>query len=125
MSDEHDRAGPSTLGEYLRSQREGKRMSLREVEDATSGDVSNAYLSQLEHDKITKPSPNILHTLSAVYGVSYATLMEKAGYISPGLNPDKSKHGRVATYAVDNLSAEEERELLEYLSWYRSRRKPT
>ena len=100
-------------------------MSLRQVEEASEGEVSNAYLSQLENDRITKPSPNVLHTLSAVYGVSYATLMEKAGYISPGFNPDTSKHGRAATYSIDNLSAEEERELLDYLSWYRSRRKRT
>ncbi len=122
MADGENRVGPSTLGEYLRTLRQGVEMSLRDVESATDNDVSNAYLSQLENDKILKPSPNILHTLSTVYGASYPKLMEKAGYITPGLNPDKSKHGRAATQSVDNLTAEEERELLQYLSWYRSRK---
>lgn len=122
MSDEKRRAGPSTLGEYLKALRQGVQMSLRDVQEATENDVSNAYLSQLENDKILKPSPNILHTLSIVYGASYPKLMEKAGYMSPGSNRNKSKHGRAATHSVDNLTAEEERELLQYLSWYRSRK---
>lgn len=128
MTDSETRAGPSTLGEYLKSCRESVQMSLRDVEIATgnqdsSACVSNAYLSQLENGRIAKPSPNILHTLSAIYGAPYPKLMEKAGYISPGLNADDSKHGRAATYSVDNLTAEEERELLRYLSWFRHSRK--
>jgi transcriptional regulator with XRE-family HTH domain len=42
--------------------------------------VSNAYLSQLEHGKIKRPSPNVLHSLAEVYAVPYEALMEKAGY---------------------------------------------
>jgi transcriptional regulator with XRE-family HTH domain len=125
MSDAHEErkpAEPSTLGAYLKSLRSGLPMTLREVEEATDKDVSNAYLSQLENDKIAKPSPNILYTLADVYGASYERLMEKAGYISPGLNAGKSKHGRAPTYAVDNLTPDEERELLKYLDWYRSRK---
>lgn len=49
-----------TLGKYLSSLRGMKKMTLREVEDATDKEVSNAYLSQLENDKITKPSPSIV-----------------------------------------------------------------
>mgnify|MGYP000228779327 CR=1 FL=1 len=114
---------PSTLGEYLKTLRTGAKLSLRDVEDLTDREVSNPYLSQLENDKISKPSPNILHTLSNVYRASYATLMEKAGYISQGLNSDNEKHGRAATYAIENLTADEEKELIQYLSWYRSRRR--
>jgi transcriptional regulator with XRE-family HTH domain len=98
-------------------------MSLREVEDATRKAVSNAYLSQLETGKIAKPSPNVLHALASVYGVSYAKLMERAGYVSTSSRTARSgKHGRAATFSVENLSAEEEAELLKYLSWYRSTR---
>ena len=49
-----------TLGEYLASIRIDRKMSLREVEEATGKQVSNAYLSQIETNKIKKPSPNIL-----------------------------------------------------------------
>jgi len=98
-------------------------MSLRDVEQATDNEVSNAYLSQLENGRIRKPSPHILHTLSELYRVSYSNMMERAGYVSPmGSGAREKKHGRVATFAVENLSAEEEAELLKYLAWYRSQR---
>lgn len=112
------------IGPYLKSLREGKKMSLRAVEEATNKDVSNAYLSQLENGKIAKPSPHILHALASVYGVEYTKLMERAGYIFPSneKNQDK-KHGRAATFAIDNLTHEEENELLEYLAFIRNKKK--
>ncbi|MEP3896464.1 helix-turn-helix domain-containing protein [Rhodopirellula bahusiensis] len=115
-----------TLGKYLSSLRGMKKMTLREVEDATDREVSNAYLSQLENDKITKPAPSILHALAAVYGQPYEKLMEKAGYLPTSLatNPLRSgkRHGRTATFANENLTDEEEEKLIEYLSFLRSRR---
>jgi len=113
-----------TIGLYLKMLREGKKMTLRAVEEATDKDVSNAYLSQLENGKIAKPSPHILHSLAKVYVVDYAKLMEKAGYISPSNERNKDKkHGRAATFAVDNLTQEEENELLEYLTFIRNKQK--
>lgn len=109
------------LGAYLKSLRAGAKLSLREVEEATGKEVSNAYLSQLENGKIAKPSPNILHSLATVYGVPYAKLMELAGYISPsGSRQEGAKHGRAATFSVDNLTEDEEKALLHYLAFYRS-----
>jgi transcriptional regulator with XRE-family HTH domain len=114
---------PMPLGEYLASLRTSKRLSLRDVEEASDKAVSNGYLSQLEHGKISKPSPNILHALAAIYGVPYETLMEKAGYISAAADrPKGSKHGRAATFANDNLTPGEEEELLRYLGYLRSLR---
>ena len=111
------------LGEYLAALRNARRMSLRDVEEGTGKSVSNAYLSQIEHGKIAKPSPNILHSLAAVYAVPYEMLMEKAGFIvATGPRPSNSKHGRVATFADKNLTTEEEEELLRYLGYLRSRR---
>lgn len=118
-----DRSRAEALGAYLKSLRAGLDMSLRDVEEATKKDVSNAYLSQLENGKITKPSPNILHSLAMVYGAPYEGLMERAGYISPtSSQKGDHKHGKAATFAIENLSAEEEKELLEYLSFYRSKK---
>lgn len=112
------------LGAYLRSARVGLGMSLRDVEEATHRQVSNGYLSQLETGKIAKPSPHVLHTLSSAYDVAYEKLMEIAGYVSPGGKKaaTQAKHGRAATYAVENLTADEETELLKYLAWYRAQR---
>jgi HTH-type transcriptional regulator, competence development regulator len=114
-------AQPNELGAVLADLRRAKRLSLRDVEDATGKAVSNAYLSQLENGKIRKPSPNVLHSLSAVYAVPYEALMEKAGY----LLPSEARGGhrrRLAAFAIDNLTAEEEEELLRYLAFLRSRR---
>ena len=33
------------------------------------------------------------------------------------------KHGKAATYSIDNLSSDEEKELLNYLNFIRSKRK--
>ena len=111
------------LGAYLKSLRAGAKLSLREVEEATGKEVSNAYLSQLENGKIAKPSPNILHSLASVYGVPYPKLMEYAGYISPsGSRSEGAKHGHAATFSIDNLTEEEEKELLDYLTFYRSKK---
>lgn len=114
-----------TLGKYLASIRTDRNMTLREVEEATNREVSNAYLSQIENDKIRKPSPNVLHSLSEVYDVDYEKLMERAGYITASRNrSDDQRHGRVATFAEHNLTQEEETELMEYLQFIRSRKKP-
>ncbi|MCB1880514.1 MAG: helix-turn-helix domain-containing protein [Gammaproteobacteria bacterium] len=115
-----DPGQPTALGEFLARVREAKGLTLRQVEEATGKDVSNAYLSQLEHGKVSKPSPNVLHSLSTVYGVSYENLMEKAGYISPSsAQPAGAKHGRAATFAIEDLSEDEEKALLAYLAMYR------
>jgi transcriptional regulator with XRE-family HTH domain len=108
------------LGAVLADLRRAKGFSLRQVEEATDKAVSNAYLSQLEKGKIKKPSPNVLHSLAEVYAVPYETLMEKAGYLLP------SEHGagrgrRLSAFAIDDLTAEEEEDLLKYLAFLRSR----
>jgi transcriptional regulator with XRE-family HTH domain len=102
-----------------------KGLSLRQVEEATDRAVSNAYLSQLENGKIQKPSPNVLHQLAAVYAVPYEGLMEKAGYLLPPEGSDGQRRRRLAVFAIDDLTAEEEEELLRYLAFLRSRNSAT
>ncbi len=111
------------LGTLLADLRRAKGLSLREVEEATGKAVSNAYLSQLEHGKIKKPSPNVLHSLADVYAVPYEALMEKAGYLLPSEGGGERRM-RLAAFAIDDLTAEEEEELLKYLAFLRSRTKP-
>ena len=112
----------SNLGPYLRKARDDKGISLRQVEADTDGEVSNAYLSQLEGSKIAKPSPNILYALSKALDVEYDELMLRAGYLSESAANKKPK-GKVEgdrQYAIKNLTAAEENELLRYLKYYRS-----
>jgi len=110
----------SELGTLLADLRTAKGLSLREVEEATGKAVSNAYLSQLENGKIKKPSPNVLHSLSGVYAVPYEALMEKAGYLLPSEDGGGCRT-RLAAFAIDDLTAEEEEELLKYLAFLRTR----
>jgi transcriptional regulator with XRE-family HTH domain len=71
---------PQVLGDYLRELREAKGMSLRDVERATGGEVSNAYLSQLEQGKRIEPGPRYLTHLARVYDTPVELLFQKAGY---------------------------------------------
>jgi len=113
---ENDTATRLTLGKYLASIRADRKFTLRGVEEATDKEVSN--------DKIKQPSPNILHTLSELYGISFEKLMQMAGYfVEAAKRQDKDRHGRVATFAEHNLTLEEETELLEYLEFLRRKRK--
>lgn len=110
-----------SLGEYLAAVRGDRKWSLRQVEEATKKEVSNAYLSQLENNKIKQPSPHILYSLAELYGVDYTSLMEKAGYLKQANSrPDGERHGRAVTFSDLNLTPEEESELLRFLRFMRS-----
>lgn len=113
-----------TLGQYLASIRDDRDLTLRQVEEATNKEVSNAYLSQIETGKIQQPSPNVLHALANIYNIDYTQLMEIAGYITH-TKPRKQhqRHGRVPTFAEHHLTPEEESELMDYLKFIRGRKK--
>jgi hypothetical protein len=66
----------------------------------------------------------VLHSLAAVYAVPYEALMEKAGYLLPSDGNKTGRGRRLAVFAIEDLTAEEEEELLKYLAFLRSR-KPT
>lgn len=118
------------LGQYLWDLRHAAKMSLREVEEAA--DVSNAYVSQLETGKIAKPSPDVLHRLAEAYAArlpkkgpvtsSFEKMMELAGHILPEKKKPAARAGRLPTFASEELTAEEEDELLKYLAFLRMRK---
>ena len=123
----NDFSATTTLAEYLTLLRLKTGLSLRQVEENTNKEVSNAYLSQLEKGKVTKPSPSILHALSTVYEVPYEHLMERAGYLPAKPKTDRTarRHGRVATFAIQDITPDEEQALIDYLSFLRYKRKKT
>jgi transcriptional regulator with XRE-family HTH domain len=112
-----------SYGEYFKALREAAGMTLREVEKVAG--VSNAYLSQLESDKVRYPSPLTLHKLAEIYGVSYELLMEKVGYPVPGRNEKKADPTGKPSIAhrIGSITTDEELELLNYLKFIRSRKK--
>jgi transcriptional regulator with XRE-family HTH domain len=107
-------------------------MTLREVEEASEKRISNGYLSQLETGRIKNPSPSILHEISEVYQArlpknatilcSYERMMELAGHIRPAAQAQPKKSSRLPTFAGEQLTPEEEDELLKYLAFIRMRK---
>jgi HTH-type transcriptional regulator, competence development regulator len=121
MNTESKENKPKSLGEGLRLARDLRKLSLREVEEATG--ISNAYLSQLENDKVRKPSPHFLHKLAALYDIAYELLMESAGYIKRKAPDGPKTLQGAALFAQDKLTSEEEVALAEYLAFLRSKKK--
>jgi transcriptional regulator with XRE-family HTH domain len=109
----------ANLGEILRKRREELNLTLRQVEESTG--ISNAYLSQIENQKIIRPSPSVLNKLANLYEISYNRLMGLAGHPL-----DNDHHTtilfRTSGGTTDELTVDEERELLDYLSFLRARR---
>ncbi len=54
---DHQKATDDSFGAHLARLRNAAGLTLRQVEEATDEEVSNAYLSQLEKNKIAKTSP--------------------------------------------------------------------
>ena len=66
------------LGEYLKTIREQKQLTLRQVD--YKSDVSFRHLSMIEKGA-RKALPLTLKELARVYNIDYIDLLEKAGYI--------------------------------------------
>ena len=108
-----------SLGSFLRKIRKERNLTLRAVEERTR--ISNAYLSQLENDRIASPSPKILFELAKCYKLSYEKLMSLAGHPTPSekeLNPAFRLQD-----SFNELTIEEKERVLEYIRFLKSRKK--
>lgn len=105
------------LGTYLQQVRKKSNLTLRDVESVIG--ISNAYLSQIENNKIVKPSPNVLYKLASLYKLSYEYLMELSGY--PIL-----QHQNQISHKLDqsfkDLTEDEKREVFDFVSYIKSKR---
>ena len=109
-----------SIGTVLKQARDVRELS--GVEAARAAGISAAYLSKLESDAVKRPSPHVLHQLSEALGVPYADLMRLCGYLVPGDTQATGTRGVGAALFAD-LTHDERDELLEYLAWYRARRR--
>ena len=107
------------LGELLADARKRCKLTLRAVQDAIG--ISNAYLSQLETGKVQSPSPVVLYKLSELYGISYAAVMQEAGYPLPQNIKTDDSNARL-TARIGKTTPEEEDAIVEYLRFLRSQR---
>ena len=69
-----------SLGEYLREQRLGARLSLRQLAELAG--VSNPYLSQIERG-LRRPSAEVLQQIAKALRISAEQLYIRAGILSP------------------------------------------
>jgi HTH-type transcriptional regulator, competence development regulator len=114
-----------SIGSTLKQARDVRGLS--GVDAARAAGISPAYLSKLESDAVKRPSPLVLHQLSEALGLPYAELMRLCGYRVPGdadvgeSEPGDTRAVGAALFA--DLTDDEREELLEYLAWYRARRR--
>lgn len=108
----------NSLGNTLKETRKSISLTLRQVEEASG--ISNAYLSQLENDKIKKPSANILYKLANLYKIDLNVLLGAAGIIKKSENAENADNNawanRIAFYA-DNLDEEQKKEILDFIKF--------
>jgi transcriptional regulator with XRE-family HTH domain len=109
-----------SMGAVLRQARDVRELS--GVDAARAARISPAYLSKLESDAVKRPSPLVLHQLSEALGVPYTELMRLCGYRVPGDSDASAARGAGTTLFAD-LTDDEREELVEYLAWYRARRR--
>ena len=99
----------SSLGEYIREQRNAAQISLRQL--ARTGGVSNPYLSQVERG-LRRPSAEILTQIAGALRISAETLYIRAGLLEePG-----SERVRDAILQDSSLTERQRRALLEIYS---------
>jgi len=72
------RAHVEALGEFIRTQRQLAKLSLRDV--AQRARVSNPYLSQVERG-LHEPSVRVLAAIAAALDISTETLLVRAGLL--------------------------------------------
>jgi len=110
----------ASFGAVLKQAREVRALSA--IDAARAAGISPAYLSKLENDAVKKPSPHVLHQLSEALALPYADLMRLSGYRVPG-SDETAPAATVGAALFADLSDDEREELLEYLAWYRARRR--
>ena len=109
-----------SIGAVLRQAREVRQLSAGDA--ARAAGISSAYLNRLENDAVKKPSPHVLHQLSEALTVPYAELLRLSGYPLPH-EPRLLRRSAVGSALFADLTDDERDELLEYLAWYRARKR--
>jgi transcriptional regulator with XRE-family HTH domain len=107
-----------SFGEFLRSLRESRGLTLRQVEARVR--VSNAYLSQIERGERGIPNLKILKKLAEAYGVSVTELVDAAEKETTGAAVSvDSPEPNVAfvSRGYERLSKENKQHLTEFLAY--------
>lgn len=101
------------LGEFIREQRAGARLSLRRLSDMAG--ISNPYLSQIERG-LRHPSAEILQQIAKALAISAETL-----YVRAGILEERPENGDLdeAIRGEASLTAEQKQTLETILASFR------
>ena len=101
------------LGEFIREQRAGARLSLRRLSDLAG--VSNPYLSQIERG-LRRPSAEILQQIARALRISAETL-----YVRAGILEERSAGGDLvqAVLGDGTLNEEQKQALIRIVASFR------
>jgi transcriptional regulator with XRE-family HTH domain len=105
----------SSLGDYLREQRQSAKLSLRQLSELAG--VSNPYLSQIERG-LKRPSAEILQQLAKGLEVSAESLYVKAGILDEQVAPHAGVDVRRAIAQDTALTARQKKALLDIYESY-------
>jgi transcriptional regulator with XRE-family HTH domain len=103
----------SSIGEYIKEQREQAKISLRQL--AAAAGVSNPYLSQIERG-VRRPSAEILQQIAKGLRISAEALYVQAGILEDRA-PDSGV--RAAVLAAPDLTERQKQVLLEIYDSFR------
>jgi transcriptional regulator with XRE-family HTH domain len=108
-----------SLGDYLKEQRVGARLSLRQL--AEQAGVSNPYLSQIERG-LRKPSAEVLQQIAKALRISAEQLYIRAGIVSPenGAGDPHERSVELAILGDAGLTERQKQSLLDVYSSFLS-----
>lgn len=111
-----------TIGSTLKEAREINSFTLRQIEEETG--ISNAYLSQLENDKIKNPSAQVLFKLASVYHVDLNTLLSETNIVHKKTTAEISEEqewSKRFAFSAGNLTGDQKQQVIEYIQFLKSK----
>jgi transcriptional regulator with XRE-family HTH domain len=114
-----DRAPWSSVGEFIKSQRELANLSLRQLAEMAS--ISNPYLGQIERG-IYKPSADVLKNIASALRISAESMYAQAGLLedAPAQTGDAGVEQAIKADAV--LSTDQKETLIRIYRGFVERR---
>ncbi len=106
-----------SFGDFLRDQRRGAQLSLRQLADQAG--VSNPYLSQIERG-LRRPSAQVLQQLAKALRLSAETMYVRAGMLDP--DEDGARSVELAVLSDPGLTELQKSALLDIYQSFRRER---
>jgi transcriptional regulator with XRE-family HTH domain len=115
-----DREPWSSVGDFIRAQRELANLSLRQL--AEMADISNPYLGQIERG-VYKPSADVLKNIASALRISAESMYAQAGLLDNQTAPGESPGVEQAIAADPALTLDQKDTLLRIYRGFTERTK--